>query len=124
MRDQFQTIDAATANALPHAPSRVLAVGSSMGGLISALEAQQGAGHIDGALSTCGIVAGGIRLNNYQLDGEYVIAKLLATTPIQLVNFFPDFNAGIATGSSCKRLRTRRRRRRRAGLGSSSRWRF
>ena len=69
-----------------------------MGGLISALEAQQGAGHIDGALSTCGIVAGGIRLNNYQLDGEYVMSKLLATTPVQLVNFFPDFNAGIATG--------------------------
>ena len=98
VRDQFQTIDAATANALPHVPSRVIAVGSSMGGLISALEAQQGAGHIDGALSTCGIVAGGIRLNNYQLDGEYVMAKLLATTPIQLVNFFPDFGAGIATG--------------------------
>ena len=33
VRDQFQTIDAATANALPHAPNRVLAVGSSMGGL-------------------------------------------------------------------------------------------
>ncbi len=65
---------------------------------ISALEAQQGAGHIDGALSTCGIVAGGIRLNNYQLDGEYAMAKLLATTPIQLVNFFPDFNAAIAVG--------------------------
>lgn len=98
VRDQFQTIEAATANALPHAPGRVIAVGSSMGGLISALEAQQGAGHINGALSTCGIVAGGIRLNNYQLDGEYVMAKLLATAPIQLVNFFPDFNAGIATG--------------------------
>jgi alpha-beta hydrolase superfamily lysophospholipase len=98
VRDQFQTIDAATTTALPHPPGRVIAVGSSMGGLISAFEAQQGAGHIDGALSTCGIVAGGIRLNNYQLDGEYVMAKLLATTPIQLVNFFPDFNAGIATG--------------------------
>ena len=76
----------------------MIAVGSSMGGLVSALEAEQGAGHIDGALSTCGIVAGGIELNNYQLDGEYVMTKLLATTPIQLVNFFPDFGAGIATG--------------------------
>jgi hypothetical protein len=96
--DQFQTIDAATAGALPHAPDRVIAVGSSMGGLVSALEAERGAGHIDGALTTCGIVAGGIQLNNYQLDGEYVMAKLLATAPIQLVNFFPDFNAGIQTG--------------------------
>ena len=98
VRDQFQTIDAVTASALPHSPGRVIAVGSSMGGLVSALEAEQGAGHIDGALTTCGIVAGGIELNNYQLDGEYVMTKLLATTPIQLVNFFPDFGAGIATG--------------------------
>jgi hypothetical protein len=96
--DQFETIDAATAAALPHAPERVIAVGSSMGGLVSALEAEQGAGRIDGALSTCGIVAGGIELNNYQLDGEYVMTKLLATTPIQLVNFYPDFGAAIATG--------------------------
>ena len=51
------------------------------------------AGRIDGALTTCGIVAGAIQLNNYQLDGEYVMAKLLATTPIQLVNFFPNFGA-------------------------------
>ena len=96
--DQFETIDAVTATALPHAPDRVIAVGSSMGGLVSALEAEQGAGRIDGALTTCGIVAGGIKLNNYQLDGEYVITKLLATTPIQLVNFYPDFGAGITTG--------------------------
>jgi alpha-beta hydrolase superfamily lysophospholipase len=98
VRDQLQTIDAVTASALPHAPQRVIAVGSSMGGLISALEAENGAGRIDGALTTCGIVAGGVKLNNYQLDGEYVMAKLLATTPIQLVNFFPNFGAGIATG--------------------------
>jgi hypothetical protein len=98
--DQFRTIDAATITALPHAPVRVIAVGSSMGGLISALEAERGAGRIDGALSTCGIVAGGIALNNYQLDGEYVISKLLATNPVQLVDFFPNFGAGIAAGFS------------------------
>jgi hypothetical protein len=98
VRDQFQTIEAARASALPHAPGRVIAVGTSMGGLVSALEAERGAGHVNGALTTCGIVAGGIKLNNYQLDGEYVMTKLLATTPIQLVNFFPNFSAGIATG--------------------------
>jgi hypothetical protein len=98
VNDQFQTIDAVTAAALPHAAGRVIAVGSSMGGLISALEAERGAGHIDGALSTCGIVAGGIALNNYQLDGEYAISKLLARSPIQLVNFFPNFGAGISAG--------------------------
>lgn len=49
-----------------------------MGGLVSALEAQNGAGRINGALATCGIAAGAINLNNYRLDGEYTIAHLLA----------------------------------------------
>lgn len=100
VRDQFQTIDAATATALPHMPDRVIAVGTSMGGLVSALEAQQGAGHIDGALSTCGIVAGAIHLNNYQLDAEYTISKLLAPgVPIKLVNF-ANMGEGAATGAA------------------------
>jgi hypothetical protein len=101
VRDQFETIGAVTSNALPRKPDRVLAVGISMGGLISALEAQQGAGRIDGALSTCGLVAGAIQLNNYQLDAEYTIAKLLLP-PEQapkLVNFAsPD--EGAATGAA------------------------
>jgi hypothetical protein len=100
VRDQFQTIDAATATALPRKPDRVIAVGSSMGGLISALEAQQGAGRIDAALTTCGIVAGAIHLNNYQLDGEYAMSKLLAPgQPIKLVNF-ASMGEGAATGAA------------------------
>ena len=79
--DQFATIGAVTAAALPHTPERVLAFGTSMGGLVSALEAEQGAGIIDGALSTCGLVAGAIHLNNYQLDAEYAIARLLMPAP-------------------------------------------
>jgi len=59
-----------------------------MGGLVSALEAQDGGGRIDGALTTCGIVAGGINLNEFQLDGEYAIAQLLLPgQQVQLVNF-------------------------------------
>jgi hypothetical protein len=100
VRDQFQTIDAATATALPRKPDRVIAVGSSMGGLISALEAQQGAGRLDAALTTCGIVAGAIHLNNYQLDGEYAMSKLLAPgQPIKLVNF-ASMGEGAATGAA------------------------
>jgi hypothetical protein len=85
--DQFETLAAVT-SLLPVRPLHVLAFGTSMGGLVSALEAQQGRGRIDGALTTCGIVAGAIDLNNYQLDGEYAIAKLLAPSQqIQLVRF-------------------------------------
>ena len=83
---------------LPSKPREVIAFGTSMGGLISALEGERGHGRIDGALTTCGIVAGAIDLGNYQLDGEYAMAKLLApAVPIKLVRFAnPD--EGLATG--------------------------
>ncbi len=69
-------------------PDQTLAFGTSMGGLISAQEAQDARGRIDGALTTCGLLGGGVNLNNYQLDGEYAIAELLAPGQhIQLVNY-------------------------------------
>lgn len=86
--DQFGTLAAVETGVLPARPRQVLAFGTSMGGLISALEAQDGAGRIDGALTTCGIVAGGINLNEYQLDGEYALARLLLPSQqVQLVRF-------------------------------------
>ena len=88
VRDQFQALRAVETSVLPGRPEQVLAFGTSMGGLISALEAQDGAGRIDGALTTCGIVAGAINLNNYQLDGEYALAHLLLPgQQVQLVRF-------------------------------------
>ena len=98
--DQFATIGAVTTAALPHAPERVLAFGTSMGGLVSALEAEQGAGVIDGALSTCGIVAGAIHLNNYQLDAEYAIAKLLMPAPAPELVDFANQGKGAASGAA------------------------
>jgi len=98
--DQFATIGAVTAAALPQAPERVLAFGTSMGGLVSALEAEQGAGIIDGALSTCGIVAGAIHLNNYQLDAEHAIAKLLMPAPGPKLVDFANPGEGAASGAA------------------------
>jgi len=85
--DQFGSLTAVESTVLPSAPRHVIAMGSSMGGLISALEAQQGQGEIDGALTTCGLVGGGINLNEYQIDGEYAIAQLLGDPSTQLVGF-------------------------------------
>jgi hypothetical protein len=100
VNDQFATIGAVTAAALPHSPERVLAFGTSMGGLVSALEAEQGAGIIDGALSTCGLVAGAIHLNNYQLDAEYAIAKLLMPAPEPKLVDFANPGEGAASGAA------------------------
>jgi hypothetical protein len=59
-----------------------------MGGLVSALEDERAAGRLDGVLTTCGLVAGAIDLNNYQLDGEYAIRQLLSgSQDLPLVRF-------------------------------------
>jgi hypothetical protein len=96
--DQFQTLRAVESTVLPGRPKHVIALGTSMGGLVSALEAQQGRGKISGALTTCGIVAGGVNLNDFQLDGEYAIAQLLLPgRSVQLVGFA---DAGAALGTA------------------------
>jgi pimeloyl-ACP methyl ester carboxylesterase len=98
-RDQFETIDEFEA-AVGEEPERVLALGTSMGGLVSALMAERGAGIIDGALSTCGIVGGAIHLNNYQLDAEYAIAKLLMPAPGPKLVDFANPGEGAASGAA------------------------
>ncbi|MGW2638188.1 alpha/beta hydrolase [Streptomyces sp. NPDC001348] len=85
-RDQFATLDAVTARI--GAPRRTLSVGQSMGGLVNARIARDGAGRIDGALGLCGLVAGGTDLDNYQLDAEYTLARLLLPEQdVRLVRF-------------------------------------
>ena len=99
--DQFGTLKAVEGTVLPARPRLVLAVGSSMGGLVSALEDQDSGGRINGALTTCGIVAGGINLNEYQLDGEYAMAQLLlAGQQVQLTGFGGANGASEALGTA------------------------
>ncbi|PPK71400.1 alpha/beta hydrolase [Actinokineospora auranticolor] len=84
--DQFGALAAAEAHT--GKAKRVIAWGQSMGGLVSALEAERGASRIHGALTTCGLVAGGVSLNDYQLDGAYAISELLAADQhVQLVRY-------------------------------------
>ena len=99
LSDQFGSLAAVESTVLPSRPRHVIAMGTSMGGLVSALEAQSGRGKIDGALTTCGIVGGGINLNEYQIDGEYAIAQLLGNPATQLVGFGTDANALATAGA-------------------------
>jgi hypothetical protein len=99
--DQFGALKAVEDTVLPARPRQVLAVGSSMGGLVSALEDQVSDGRINGALTTCGIVAGGINLNEFQLDGEYAMAQLLLPGhQVQLTGFGGANGAGEALGTA------------------------
>jgi hypothetical protein len=84
--DQFAALTAIKAKI--GRPRQTLALGTSMGGLISAQEAQDANGRIQGAVTTCALLGGAVNLNNYQLDGEYAINELLAPAQrIQLVNY-------------------------------------
>ncbi len=102
-----------------------------MGGLISALEDQHSDGRLDGALTTCGIVAGGLDLNNYQLDGEYAMTQLLGSLMpggqnIQLVDFPTAAASGVVGGRAAEPRRGAhggRTHRLRPGRGSHWRWR-
>ena len=75
-RDQFASLAAVESIIGP--PRLTLALGTSMGGLISGQEAERAGVRLDGVVSTCGLMGGGLDLNNYQLDGEFALARLLA----------------------------------------------
>ncbi|GLW27797.1 hypothetical protein [Actinoplanes regularis] len=75
-RDQFAALAAVEKVVGP--ARTTIALGVSMGGLVSTQEAEHARGGLDAVVSTCGLLGGGIDLNNYQLDGEYALARLLA----------------------------------------------
>ncbi|WP_369138713.1 hypothetical protein [Modestobacter versicolor] len=98
--DQLQTLDAF--GAAVGQPSRVLAVGTSMGGLVTGQLAELPGSPIDGALPTCGLVHGGVDLLNYQLDGAHAIAQLLVPegTAVRLADYGGDLAAVNAAAST------------------------
>jgi pimeloyl-ACP methyl ester carboxylesterase len=95
-KDQLDTL-AATIRAIGRRPHRVLAVGTSMGGLVTAKLAETAGGRIQGALPTCGIVGGGAALGNYQLDGAHAIARLLAPGQQLKLTGYANIDEGFAT---------------------------
>lgn len=100
-RDQFASLDELARKI--GEPRRTIAWGTSMGGLVSALEAESGAHRLDGALTTCGLVAGALNLNDYQLDGEYALSRLLAPAqPVKLVRYASADEANAAGASLTK----------------------
>ncbi|MCX7283376.1 MAG: alpha/beta hydrolase [Novosphingobium sp.] len=76
-------------------PRRVLAWGSSMGGLISTALAEQDAPAIDGALAMCPSIGGAVGMMNTGLDGAFAIATLIAPhSGLALVNVADDMSNG------------------------------
>jgi hypothetical protein len=101
VRDQFSALAALEAKI--GEARRTIAWGTSMGGLVSALEDEDPQGRIDGALTTCGLVGGALNLNNYQLDGEYALSRLLAPEQeIKLVRYRDQDEAAAAAAALTK----------------------
>jgi dienelactone hydrolase len=97
--DQFATL-AAVERLLGGRPHRVISMGESMGGLINSQIAQDGAGRVDAALDLCGLVAGGVNLNNYQLNAEYAITKLIpGASGVQIRDYSSPAQGGAAASA-------------------------
>ena len=79
-------------------PSRTIAWGHSLGGIITAGLVQLNPGRFDAALPMCGVVAGGVGTWNVALDAQFVFRTLLApTSSLQVVDItHPGTNLGLA----------------------------
>ncbi|MGH2515629.1 MAG: alpha/beta hydrolase family protein, partial [Ktedonobacterales bacterium] len=79
-------------------PTRTLAWGHSLGGIITAGLAQLYPNRFDGALPMCGVVSGGVATWNVALDSTFAFATLLGNgAPLQLVHITnPGANLGLA----------------------------
>lgn len=99
--DQFAALAALEAEI--GAAKRTIAWGTSMGGLVSAREAEDPGHRVDGALTTCGLVAGALNLNDYQLHGEYALSHLLAPgQAVKLVRYGSQDEAAAAAATLAK----------------------
>ncbi|MBR7833322.1 alpha/beta hydrolase [Actinospica durhamensis] len=96
--DQFQTLDAFL-QASGLRPHRTLAVGVSMGGLINSLIDQQANGRVQGAVTFCGLVAGGTDLNDFQLNAEYAMTELLPGASGVRIRDYASMADGSAAGT-------------------------
>jgi hypothetical protein len=96
--DQFNSLAAFLAASGLH-PRHTLAVGTSMGGLINSLLDQDSYGRVQGAVTFCGLVAGGVDLNNYQLNAEYAMTELLPGAAGVPIRDFASMAAGTNAGA-------------------------
>jgi pimeloyl-ACP methyl ester carboxylesterase len=97
--DQIATLDKFDALVGQH-PTRTIAWGHSLGGIITAGLIQRYPDRFTAALPMCGVLAGGVATWNQALDGAFALQQLVgAGTPLQVVNITNPFgNLGLAEG--------------------------
>ena len=68
-----------------------------MGGLVTGRLAESAGDVIAGAMPTCGLMEGGVDLNNYQLDGSHAINELLAPDQDIQIEGYASLGAAFGT---------------------------
>ena len=89
-------------------PKRVIAIGGSLGGIITAGLVQDYPNRFAAAIPLCGVLAGGVAAWNTGLDGAYAFKTLLApASGLQLVHISdPAANLQLANGLVAQALQT------------------
>ena len=85
-QDQIAVLDTFDTLGFGH-PSRTIAWGHSLGGMITAGLVQLFPDRFTAALPMCGVVAGGPGVWNQGLDSEFALQTLMPTPGLKLVNF-------------------------------------
>jgi pimeloyl-ACP methyl ester carboxylesterase len=101
-QDQIAVLDVFDKSKFGH-PTRTIAWGHSLGGMITAGLVQLFPNRFTAALPMCGVVAGGPGTWNQALDSEFAFGKLLAPT-VQLVGFSSFGDAGANFGAATAAL--------------------
>jgi pimeloyl-ACP methyl ester carboxylesterase len=97
LRDQIEVLD--TFKSLVGQPTRTIAWGHSLGGIITAGLIQRHPDRFDAALPMCGVLSGGVATWNTALDSAFAFKTLIAGSSLQIVNITNPFNLGIAEGA-------------------------
>lgn len=93
--DQIATLDAF--DALVGTPTRTIAWGHSLGGIITADLLQTHPDRFAAAMPMCGVLAGGVGTWNQALDSEFAFQQLLAGSALKVVHITnPNGNLGLA----------------------------
>lgn len=98
-QDQLETLEAFVDEF--GQPTRVIALGQSMGGLVAGQLAETSGDVIDGAVPMCGLMSGGVELLNYQTDGLHALAQLITPggSDLKLAGFSDFGEAASVVGA-------------------------
>jgi pimeloyl-ACP methyl ester carboxylesterase len=98
LRDQIEVLE--QFKSLFGKPTRTIAWGHSLGGIITAGLIQRNPDRFDAALPMCGVLSGGVATWNTALDSAFAFKTLIARgSGLQIVNITNPLNLDIAEGA-------------------------